>query len=147
MKLDIIQSLFSRIKENTLSHRYITSQHINQLIGKTGNDTQVAVIGQSVLDEPINSITIGKGPKKLFMWSQMHGNESTTTKAIFDLLNTLQSGNESIKHILNTCTVCIIPMLNPDGAKAYTRVNANEVDLNRDAQVRSQPESQILRSV
>src|SRR5690606_36642598 len=110
-------------------------------------DAQVAVIGQSVLGEPIYSNTIGKGPKKLFMWSQMHGNESTTTKAIFDLLNTVQSGNESIKHILNTCTVCIIPMLNPDGAKAYTRVNANEVDLNRDGQVRSQPESQILRSV
>jgi hypothetical protein len=37
-------------------------------------------------------------------------------------------------------------MLNPDGAKAYTRLNANEVDLNRDAQKLSQPESKILRS-
>jgi murein tripeptide amidase MpaA len=28
-------------------------------------------------------------------------------------------------------TFYCIPMLNPDGAKSYTRVNANEVDLNR----------------
>ena len=37
-------------------------------------------------------------------------------------------------------------MLNPDGADAYTRVNANLVDLNRDAQNLSQPESKILRN-
>jgi hypothetical protein len=37
-------------------------------------------------------------------------------------------------------------MLNPDGAVAYTRVNANGIDLNRDAQERTQPESKVLRS-
>ena len=68
------------------------------------------------------------------MWSQMHGNESTTTKALFDVFNTLISNNPIIKHILNACTLYIIPILNPDGAEAYTRVNANAVDLNRDAQ-------------
>jgi hypothetical protein len=36
-------------------------------------------------------------------------------------------------------------MLNPDGAKAYTRENANSIDLNRDAQDLSQPESSVLR--
>ena len=36
-------------------------------------------------------------------------------------------------------------MLNPDGALAYTRQNANQVDLNRDARMQSQPESRILR--
>ncbi|MGB6267782.1 MAG: M14 family zinc carboxypeptidase [Olleya sp.] len=78
------------------------------------------------------------------MWSQMHGNESTTTKAIFDLLNALQS--QDLNTILKTCTLKIIPMLNPDGAEVYTRLNANLVDLNRDAQDLSQPESKVLRS-
>jgi murein tripeptide amidase MpaA len=32
-------------------------------------------------------------------------------------------------------------MLNPDGADMYTRLNANEVDLNRDSQNLTQPES------
>jgi hypothetical protein len=38
-------------------------------------------------------------------------------------------------------------MLNPDGAALYTRENANGIDLNRDAQNLSQPESKILRNV
>mgnify|MGYP003667268487 FL=1 len=77
----------------------------------------------------------------------MHGNESTTTKAIFDLLNTLLGKNSNLDYILKACTLYSIPILNPDGAKAYTRVNANEVDLNRDAQGLSQPESKVLRKI
>ena len=38
-------------------------------------------------------------------------------------------------------------MLNPDGALAYTRVNANNVDLNRDAVNREAKESKLLRSI
>ena len=37
-------------------------------------------------------------------------------------------------------------MLNPDGAAVYARVNANGIDLNRDAQERTQPESVVLRN-
>jgi len=36
-------------------------------------------------------------------------------------------------------------MLNPDGAEAYTRINANGVDLNRDAVDLSAKESKLLR--
>lgn len=147
MEIEAIQLLFSRFREDTLSHRYITNSHIELLLKDLGNLAKVSVIGKSVLNKDIYSITIGRGRKKLFMWSQMHGNESTTTKAIFDILNTLLSEEASIKHILDNCTLCIIPILNPDGAKVFTRVNANEVDLNRDAQSRTQPESLILRSI
>jgi len=81
------------------------------------------------------------------MWSQMHGNESTTTKALFDLLNTLLKETDLLKYILEACTLYIIPILNPDGANAYTRINANEVDLNRDAQDLTQPESKVLMNI
>ena len=36
-----------------------------------------SVIGHSVLNQPIYAHCLGKGPKVL-LWSQMHGNESTT---------------------------------------------------------------------
>jgi hypothetical protein len=75
----------------------------------------------------------------------MHGNESTTTKALFDFLNLLHSGSELAEDFLNTFTFLLIPMLNPDGATLYTRENANNIDLNRDSQNLSQPESRILR--
>jgi hypothetical protein len=38
-------------------------------------------------------------------------------------------------------------MLNPDGAAAYTRENAANIDLNRDFQSLTQPESQLLMQV
>jgi len=78
----------------------------------------------------------------------MHGNESTTTKAVFDLLNAFLIKRDELilKEILDTCSLYIIPILNPDGARAFTRVNANEVDLNRDAKELKQVESNILRA-
>ena len=77
----------------------------------------------------------------------MHGNESTTTKALFDFFNLINSDSELVNKLLNTFTFYCIPMLNPDGAKLYTRENANNIDLNRDSQLLSQPESNILRQV
>ena len=142
-----MEQLFSEFKETSLYHRYITNTHITPSLDALGKKLHIETIGVSVLNAPIHAVKIGNGPKKILMWSQMHGNESTTTKAVFDILNTLASGKASVAPILNACTIYIIPILNPDGAKAYTRVNANNVDLNRDAQDRTQPESQILRHV
>ena len=79
------------------------------------------------------------------MWSQMHGNESTTTKALFDLFLFLNGDSNEANQIRKDFTLLIIPILNPDGAEAYTRVNANEIDLNRDSVDLSQPESKLLR--
>jgi hypothetical protein len=78
----------------------------------------------------------------------MHGNESTGTKALFDLFNCFLNANENqFSTILKECTLVFIPMLNPDGALAYTRVNANKIDLNRDAVGRIAKESKLLRKI
>jgi hypothetical protein len=84
---------------------------------------------------------MGTGSTKVLMWSQMHGNESTTTKSLFDLLRFLNTNPDWLDNL----QLSIIPILNPDGAKAYTRANANQVDLNRDAIDLSQVESRVLR--
>ena len=77
----------------------------------------------------------------------MHGNESTTTKALFDFLNLLNSRSDLAKNLLRDFTFCCLPMVNPDGAQVWTRENANQVDLNRDAFNRTQPESNLLRQI
>lgn len=147
MNLNSLNQYYKIHKEPHLFGRYIFSKHIQPLIKKHSENFKIDVIGRSVLGESIQVITIGNGPKKILMWSQMHGNESTTTKAVFDLCNVFSDSDDpQIAEILNSCTISIIPMLNPDGAKAYTRLNANEVDLNRDAQDLSQPESVALRT-
>ncbi|MFV8367853.1 M14 metallopeptidase family protein [Flavobacterium sp. XS1P27] len=142
-----LEQLFSQYKEETIHGRYITLDSIEPLLQKLNTNNQLQIIGKSVLGKSIYSYKIGEGKTRIFLWSQMHGNESTTTKALFDFLNLLHSGSELAQKLLNAFTFCSIPMLNPDGATLYTRENANKVDLNRDSQALTQPESKILREV
>ncbi len=146
VKLFVLKDvLFNKVKVKEVAGRYITNQHISGFIPALDSRFSVEVLGKSVQSEPIKSITFGKGPIRILMWSQMHGNESTTTKAVIDLLNFFQTSKTESAKYFESFTIKIIPILNPDGAKAYTRVNANQIDLNRDAQNLTQPESIILK--
>ncbi|SDX84723.1 M14 family metallopeptidase [Flavobacterium degerlachei] len=140
-----LEQLFIYNKEKSISGRYLTLESIEPLLEKMNTNNQLAVIGKSVLGKPIYKYQIGNGKTKILLWSQMHGNESTTTKGLFDFLNLLNGNTEFAKELLANFTFYCIPMLNPDGAKRYTRINANEVDLNRDSQDLTQPESKVLR--
>lgn len=140
-----LEQLFNQYKEQTLYGRYITLDAIEPLLNKLNTHSQIEIIGKSVLEKPIYKYQIGKGQIKILLWSQMHGNESTTTKALFDFFNVIKSDSDFAKELIHNFTFCFIPMLNPDGSKLYTRENANKVDLNRDSQDLSQPESVVLR--
>jgi hypothetical protein len=48
---------------------------------------------------------------------------------------------------LDSISLTVLPILNPDGAFEYTRENYNKIDLNRDAVDLTQPESKLLRSI
>lgn len=97
------------------------------------------ILGVSVNRRSIYGLRLGSGEKRILVWSQMHGNESTMTRALFSALNRNQ-----FVGVLKNISLYIIPVLNPDGLDQWTRNNANEVDLNRDAVDRSQPESRLL---
>ena len=144
MTSEQLTDLYNSLKEKSLFGRYITNKIIEGLLDNFSSVFQFSTIGYSVEHRPIFSLKVGQGDTKILLWSQMHGNESTTTKALFDVLNGFSKGKFS--DILENCTLQIIPILNPDGAARYTRVNANEVDLNRDAQNLTQPESKVLRA-
>ena len=143
-----IEAWYSDNIDTRLSGRYITLEHINPLLKEYKNTFEISSLGQSELGKNISMLKIGKGNKRVLAWSQMHGNESTTTKAIFDFLKFIQQKDlfqEEIRAFLDNYTLYIIPILNPDGAELYTRENSNLVDLNRDAQDLSQKESKILK--
>lgn len=148
-QLELFMSDYEKLKEESLSGRYITLKHIEPILKNDAHGfLRLEKIGSSVLGKPIYSIKLGTGKIKVLAWSQMHGNESTTTKAVFDLINALsltRGNNEFTDFILENCSLVIIPILNPDGAEAYTRVNANKIDLNRDADRLQEPESRVLR--
>jgi len=83
-------------QEKTLFGRYITLDNIEPLLLKY----KAAIIGKSVLGKSIYKYQIGTGKIKVLMWSQMHGNESTTTKALFDFINVLHSNNTESEKLL-----------------------------------------------
>ncbi|TSE05308.1 M14 family zinc carboxypeptidase [Aquimarina algiphila] len=148
MNIDTLKNWFTLYKEPSLFGRYICLDHISPLLDELSKKVDLRQIGSSENNAPIHLITLGTGPKKLLFWSQMHGNESTTTKAIFDLINLLIDSNNNIASaILKECTLYIVPILSPDGAKAYTRLNYNKIDLNRDAQNKTQKESIVLNDL
>lgn len=145
-----IENWYRNNFEARLSGRYITSEMILPLLNEYENRFEITVAGVSEKDRNIQLVKIGSGKKTILAWSQMHGNESTTTKALFDLLKFLEQKNffqKEIQHFLNSHSLYVIPILNPDGAELYTRENVNGVDLNRDAQNLSQSESRCLRAV
>ncbi len=142
MNLEVI---FDKSKECGLHGRYITNPHIEPLLEKYKGIFDVGIRGYSAWEKPIYSVLAGTGETRVLIWSQMHGNESTTTKALFDFLSFLKRGDAFATALLNHFTFFILPILNPDGAEAYTRANANAVDLNRDSVNLSQPESRALR--
>lgn len=149
MVLEELNNYYSSFKEDQLEGRYITFEKIQPLIKKLTKDFEISEIGLSEQRRPIYKIVFGKGAKRIFIWSQMHGNESTGTKAMFDLLNAIKNPPQSLKshieRILDNCLIEFIPILNPDGAALFTRENANKIDLNRDAVARNAIESKILR--
>jgi len=136
---------YQDIKELSVHGRYISSSQLHSFINKNSIHKKLSLLGNSVDDRPIYKVTLGSGKIKILMWSQMHGNETTTTKAVLDLINYLNKDSELANQILSSVTLTMVPVLNPDGAKVYTRENANVIDLNRDFLELSQPESRILR--
>lgn len=95
----------------------------------------------------IYQVEWGRGPLKIFMWSQMHGDEPTATSALIDMFAFLQKHRDKdwVKRIGDAMTIRAVPMLNPDGADAYKRRNLQDIDINRDALDLKTPEAQLLK--
>lgn len=149
MKKELLKNWFDNNFESRISGRYITLNHLDLLIKDLQEIAKIETLGLSENGLEIPILKIGNGSKNILAWSQMHGNESTTTKGVFDFLKFLNSKEiyrSEIDLFLESYTLFVIPILNPDGAILNTRENFNKIDLNRDAQLQSQNESLLLRN-
>lgn len=106
-------------------------------------------VGSSAEGRSINMVTMGTGPFRVLLWSQMHGDEPTATAALFDVFDYFQRhrSDPAVQRILSSLTLYVIPMLNPDGAERFQRRNAQGIDVNRDALSQQTPEGQALKAV
>jgi len=145
-----IENWYESHFESRLTGRYITLEKIKPILHSVKSSMEISVAGVSEKGADIPLVKVGHGKKVVLGWSQMHGNESTTTKAVFDFFKFMNQEDHFSAEILQfkeDYTFYVLPMLNPDGAAAYTRENANGVDLNRDAKDLSQKESVVLKKV
>ena len=114
-----------------------------------GGDVGSRRAGESAEGREIRQFTFGSGPTTVLLWSQMHGNESTASMALADIIRFFhERGDHPLaQRIARETTVHMIPMLNPDGAERFRRRNAQGIDVNRDARRLQTPEGQVLKAV
>lgn len=75
----------------------------------------------------------------------MHGNESNATHAVFDLFTTLDKAPDLKAELFSKIKLDFIFMLNPDGSERWTRLNASDIDLNRDFHNEASKEIKLLK--
>lgn len=133
---------FQGQRPGRISHAELT----NQLQQLAGGQVTVELAGKSVEDRDIFCVRAGQGPVEIALWSQMHGNEPTHTVVLVDLLRMLATAPDhpAAAAILQQCRLSFLPMLNPDGAEKWQRLNAQHIDINRDARRLHTPEARIL---
>jgi hypothetical protein len=147
-------SLFADYEEFRLDnlHPYnckhaVIIPELQEVIARSNDLLTIQELGRSMEGRSIHLVTGGQGDKRVLLWSQMHGDESTATLALMDLFNFLdyRRQEEWVQEMLGAVTFYVIPMLNPDGAERVQRYTAVNVDMNRDARMLATPEACILR--
>ncbi|MHB8854145.1 MAG: M14 family zinc carboxypeptidase [Ignavibacteriaceae bacterium] len=136
--------------EKSLINRRIKYSDILPLINRLRRNNIFTIFeaGKSAEGRDIFLIKIGKGKTKVFLWTQMHGDESTATMALFDIFNFFASNDSysTVKdNLFEKLTIYFMPMVNPDGAELFQRRNVFDIDINRDFVKLQTPEAKILK--
>ena len=89
---------------------------------------EISSAGNSVLGNDIPVVKIGNGTKKVFYSASIHANEWITSPVLMKFLadycytyvNNLTIYGYSARRLYNSCTIYIMPMVNPDGVNLIT---------------------------
>jgi hypothetical protein len=150
--IEQLSKKYDSYREANIKHRRFKHSDLQPLIEnlKKSNIFKISTLGKSIEGRTIPLISLGTGQTKILLWSQMHGDESTATMAMFDIFNFFSKNDDfdALKQdFLSKVTLYCIPMLNPDGAEVWKRRNAYDIDLNRDALRLQSPEAVILKNI
>ena len=129
--------------------RFVHATYWRSVRPYLGGAVRAELAGRSAEGREIRHLTFGSGATNVLLWSQMHGNESTASMALADIVRFFHERPDHplARRIAEGSTVHLIPMLNPDGAERFQRRNAQGIDVNRDARLLQTPEGQILKAI
>ena len=85
-------------------------------------------IGSSVRGKPLLAVTVGSGPRKVYLIGGIHGDEPEGVQAAKVLPDLLSRASADLTA---GATIRVLMDMNPDGTLAGTRANTRGVDLNR----------------
>ncbi|MFN3872722.1 MAG: M14 family zinc carboxypeptidase [Ignavibacterium sp.] len=86
-----------------------------------------------------------KNKIKVLIFAQQHGNEQSGKEAALLLINELQK--QENQYLFDKMDFCLIPQMNPDGSEKNKRRNGNDVDLNRNHLILTEPETIALHKL
>lgn len=81
----------------------------------------------------------------VMIFAQQHGNEQSGKEGALLLLKDFAEG--AMQHLLDNVSVILVPQMNPDGSDADVRRNGNNMDLNRNHLILTEPEAAGLHAL
>jgi hypothetical protein len=116
-----------------------------EILDKESDILNVEIIGHSVQGRNIyamkfSSTGFGKDKSRLriIFFAQQHGNEQSGKEGALMLAAELLKPEN--KYLFDKIDFVIIPQMNPDGSELNSRRNGNDVDLNRNHLILTEPE-------
>jgi beta-lactamase class A len=109
----------------------------------------VEEVARSLEGRAIRLVRFGSGPRSVLAWSQMHGDETTASRALADVLHYIATEPDAprVRRWSERITLLAVPMLNPDGADVHRRQGTHGIDINRDARALATPEGRALKNL
>jgi hypothetical protein len=151
--LDELDALYdARIRVAGLEDRAFSPEHwwnVATPLATEAKGFQVEEAGRSAEGRSLRHVSWGDGGKRVLLWSQMHGDESTASMALADLFRFLgeHPDHPIVQRLRRHTSLHFLPVMNPDGAARFQRRNAQGVDVNRDARALATPEGRALHDL
>lgn len=123
-----------------------------RLLDRESHLLKVNVTGQSVQGRDLytlkySSSRFGSDPSKIrvLIFAQQHGNEQAGKEGA--LLLAYELIKPEYRYLFDRIDLALVPQVNPDGSEVNERRNANDVDLNRNHLILSEPETMALHAL
>ena len=141
--------------ENNNYHKLTSYDELTKFVyqlDSLSDNLTTEVIGKSVESRNIYALKFsdfefGEDTSKIkvLIFAQQHGDEQSGKEGALLLARELIK--PEYKYLFEKIDFALVPQMNPDGSEKNTRMNANEMDLNRNHLILTEPETIVLHKL